>query len=214
MIFTTCHDTLYDSKISIYSGTCPSGGDDDNDNMDDGNTGLICEGGNDDFCRRQSRVEIDSVLDETYYILIHGFNRETGPFQLHVATPETLYNNDCIDATLIQPNDDITLIGNNIYARFDFRTILYCNENVQISGPTVWYQVIGTGGLVSISTCHPELTDYDTQVSIFRGTCTGFVECVDGNDDSFTDEDICDRSSQISWRTDLFENYLIAVRCY
>ncbi len=69
----TCDDsnlyTPYDTKVSVFT-------------MSD--TGaLTCRVANDDFCGLQSQVSWDSVEDEKYYILVHGFN-QTGDFRLFV----------------------------------------------------------------------------------------------------------------------------------
>ncbi len=65
----TCTGTSYDSKLSVYTGTC---------------SGLVCVTGNDDNCSLQSRVTWCSVQGQAYYILVHGFGTAAGPFSLSV----------------------------------------------------------------------------------------------------------------------------------
>lgn len=63
----TCTGTSFDTKISVYSGTCAT---------------LVCEGGNDDFCGLQSQVSFVSIAGTRYYVLVHGFGGATGNFTL------------------------------------------------------------------------------------------------------------------------------------
>ena len=65
-----CTSTTYDSKLSVYSGSCG---------------GFTCVAGNDDFCGLQSRVQFNTTPGTTYYVLVHGFSTATGPFQLNVS---------------------------------------------------------------------------------------------------------------------------------
>ncbi len=76
-----CNGTDYDSKLTVYSGTCGA---------------LVCETANDDACGLQSEVSFQSDGNTTYYILVHGFLNATGNFTLNV---------DC--APVPPPNDMI-----------------------------------------------------------------------------------------------------------
>lgn len=64
-----CTGTTYDSKLNIYSGDCSN---------------LICVAGNDDSCGVQAGISWTSVAGQTYYILVQGFNGNTGPFTLSI----------------------------------------------------------------------------------------------------------------------------------
>jgi len=70
---TTCSsDTNYDTKLTVYEGSCD---------------GLICVDGNDDdfsctFSGLQSTVNFLAAEGTTYYILVHGFSSATGNFSL------------------------------------------------------------------------------------------------------------------------------------
>ncbi|MFH1321091.1 MAG: T9SS type A sorting domain-containing protein [Bacteroidota bacterium] len=75
--FTGTGDTInaslcnsnYDTKIRVYTGTCGS---------------LVCITGIDDTCGLQSEVEWLSLMDTTYYILVHGYGDEEGFFTLNM----------------------------------------------------------------------------------------------------------------------------------
>lgn len=66
--------TAFDSKISVYCGTC---------------TNLICIDGNDDACGLQSSVTWCSQAGATYLVLVHGFGGQTGTFELEIADSGT-----------------------------------------------------------------------------------------------------------------------------
>ncbi len=76
-----CNGTDFDSKISVYSGSCAA---------------LVCVDGNDDACGLQSEISFASDGNTTYYILIHGFGGATGNFTLDVTCIPTPPPNDMI----------------------------------------------------------------------------------------------------------------------
>jgi hypothetical protein len=94
MTANTCSpNTNYDTKISVFEGSCG---------------GLVCVGGNDDDfglpCTNfQSRLTWCSTAGATYYILVHGFSTAVGDFEISVdcgplpADNDNLADAHCID---------------------------------------------------------------------------------------------------------------------
>ena len=82
LLYTCSDNTDYDTKLSVYTGSC---GD------------FTCVVGNDDDCPNfQSSVEFVSDGNTTFYILVHGWNTSVGSFEL------------TMECTLIPPpNNDI-----------------------------------------------------------------------------------------------------------
>src|SRR5690606_31183908 len=76
-----CNGTDFDSKISVYRGSCAA---------------LICVDGNDDACGLQSEVTFATDGNTEYYILIHSFGGATGNFTLDVTCTPTPPPNDRI----------------------------------------------------------------------------------------------------------------------
>ena len=64
---SSCTGTTFDSQIRVFSGSCGA---------------LTCVGGSDDFCGAQSQVTWNYTPGTTYYVLVHGFGANTGPFSL------------------------------------------------------------------------------------------------------------------------------------
>ena len=64
-------------------------------------------------------------------------------------------NDDCINAVMINCNSSV--VGNNTGAS--------ANANATfVGGPAIWYEVIGTGGDITISTCG---TLFDTRLMVY-----------------------------------------------
>ena len=79
---TTCAATGFDTKISVFSGTCAA---------------PVCVGGNDDDCTQYafaSTVTWDSTVGETYLILVHGYQQQAGDFELTVTEPNADADDD------------------------------------------------------------------------------------------------------------------------
>lgn len=65
--------TGFDSKLTVWTGTCVPGG-------------LTCVGGNDDACGLQSEVTFTATTGVTYLIMVHGFSANEGAFSLVLDT--------------------------------------------------------------------------------------------------------------------------------
>jgi len=72
-----CNGATFDTRLSIYEGSCEEGA---------GLSDLLCIDGNDDFCGQESLVTWVSQPGETYYILVHGYQRGQGDFELTVTS--------------------------------------------------------------------------------------------------------------------------------
>ncbi len=92
---STCDNAEFDTKISVWSGTCSA---------------LVCEGGVDDApgCGgNTSAVTIATSVGTTYFALVHGYDGGVGPFTITMAcapacTP-ALVNDHCSTAQMIEP---------------------------------------------------------------------------------------------------------------
>ena len=113
-------------------------------------------------------------------------------------------NNDlCVNAL---PLDDFQT-GSTVSATIDYHWYLgTCGTN---TAPGVWYTVTGISGQVSVDTCRPE-TNFDTQISVFRGGSCGFLTCVDGNNDDFTCS-LNNHHSKVTWTATASQQYYVLV---
>jgi hypothetical protein len=156
--------TNYDTKLHLYSGNCGA---------------LVCEDGNDDACGLQSRVSTVTSPGQLYYVLVHGFSSNTGNFTLTATLGSPPSGNDvCGGATPIACGQ--TVSGSTAGSTPDNQA--FCGTSN--TSPGVWYQLVGTGGPVEVTTCNAG-SNYDTKLSVYTGAC-GALTCVDGDDDDFT----------------------------
>ncbi len=72
-----------------------------------------------------------------------------------------------------------------------------------IDGPGVFYSFVGTGQVVTLETCGG-ITNYDSKIHVFSGTCAALV-CVDGNDDD------CARNSRVVFASVAGRAYTVMV---
>ncbi len=70
---STCSFGNFDTKISVFSGSCGS---------------LTCVGGNDDFCGLLSTVSACTEAGTDYYVLVHAFGNAWGDFELSLTCNE------------------------------------------------------------------------------------------------------------------------------
>jgi hypothetical protein len=76
-----------------------------------------------------------------------------------------------------------------------------CGNLVFNTGHRAWLTTTGTGRVFTASTCGGS-GSFDTQISVFLGTCDNLV-CIDGNDQA------CGDQSSVSWFTEDGVQYLI-----
>lgn len=157
---STCMQYSFDTKINVYEGTC---------------AGLQCIGGNDDGgCGLGSRLTFPTWAGGEYLVLVQAYNGATGSFTLTVECQE-IPNDDCSGAIPISCGE--TLAGSTVGATPDDN--IPCQTT--LTAPAVWYVATDLVGNVVATTC-PDAT-YDTQLSVYRGSC-GTLPCVVGNDDT------------------------------
>ena len=197
MIASTCHAfTDFDTRVTILRGTdcealeCVSGNDDSQESEECGSSA-------------GSRVTWLSQVGVEYYILVHGWGALTGTFGLNIEEVEPQVANDfCISSTNVQvslganasaANLQQVTFGSTFDATID--NVPVCGD-VQSYGEGVWYRSVGTGNRIAASTCNPDsdnfdststsssviVTDFDTQISVFRGGCRA-LECIGANND-------------------------------
>lgn len=188
---STCGTASYDTKLSVFTGTCGQ---------------LTCVGGNDDFTGCigfTSRFGFLSEAGTEYLILVHGFLNATGTFDLSLTcTPITVANDFCTGAIDILCGESVS--GSTAEATPDNQTT--CVTSNTAAG--VWYRFTGDGSVVTATTCNAA-TGYDTKISVYVGVC-GSLVCVTGDDD----DNSCAADpffSTVSWGTAAGTDYFILV---
>ena len=156
--------TSYDSKISIFTGSCSS---------------LSCIDGNDDNwgCGFRSEVTFFAEAGIEYSILVHGYEGDTGNFEIALS-PIRIANDVCQNAIELSAGSSIA--GSTIGASSE--GVAVCGTSNSPGGRGIWYLYEAKETeLVTVSTC--SFADFDTTLSVYSGSCDSFT-CVDGNDDA------------------------------
>ena len=176
---STCNaSTDFNTEISVFTGSCGA---------------LSCVAGNDDnttcsvgsgpiFSASTVNVSLSSTTQ--YYVYVTGHSSASGDFDLTISDMGTVTSNDlCANAEqIIIPmggtgtGSGTTMNATTIDAPPD------CGPGVDNgSSGGVWYTFTGTGNtMYEITTCNA-FSDFDTEVSVYTGSC-GTLSCVDGND--------------------------------
>ncbi|WP_225036181.1 T9SS-dependent choice-of-anchor J family protein [Winogradskyella sp. SM1960] len=99
---------------------------------------------------------------------------------LTVTAPLPPANDDFANAIAIVCGD--TVSGDTTYATMDEGdATVDITTNADIDSPNVWYSFMGTGDIVTVSTCMN--TDFDTELFVFTGTSGSLVAVAAGYDE-------------------------------
>ena len=189
---STCNTAAYDTKISVFTGSCAA---------------LTCIGGQDDAAGCAgftTELSVLTTLGNTYFVLVHGFGSATGTFTLSLDCGSPAEGNDPCDGAIAVDCGDV-VSGSTASAAFDGTA--FCGTSN--TAPGVWYSFTAASDASVTATTCSDNTDYDTKLTIFTGSCTSLV-CVDGDDDDIT----CTSNflhSIVTWCVAAGETYLILV---
>jgi hypothetical protein len=125
-----------------------------------------------------SIVMWESVDGATYYVLVMGFRSSKGDFSLLLVEIDVPDNDNCNDATLIDPIGD-AVEGSTIVATLD-DDLVYCGTATNNTSAGVWFTFPGTGETLSLGVAGL----FDSQLSVYTGARCDALVCVDGNDES------------------------------
>jgi hypothetical protein len=155
---STCsEETTFDTQISVFR-----------EGSDGGCDSLQCVNGNNDFCGLQSTVVWPSVVNVTYYVLVHGVattandvtttsSTSSGAFTLTLSTDTPRAENDfCDSATLVGDGTDLTFAFSGSSADPDLTPCGDDGAVIEEAGTAdfpygVWYSIIGTGLPIAVT---------------------------------------------------------------
>lgn len=198
---STCSSILnFDSAITVSSGSCI------NQNC------ITSTTSNDLACTRTTsgaaRVVVRTEVGVTYFIIVEGLNNPVqGLFGLTVSTIQGPSNDVCSGAERIRPNG-LPTFGSITNATGDFDSTNFCFYT--FDAPSVWYSLLGTGEVVSVTTCSPEL-NFDSALSVSAGTCTNQQCIASAAFNDFGCTSTFRSAARVVFRTDPGVNYFIVV---
>lgn len=184
---STCSkNTDFQARISVFQGDLCEGG-------------LECVPTNSatDGCDNGGTVSFSTTFGEQYFILVHGVDAlSAGSFLLSL---DENHHDTC--ATAAGPVDldgSYLVLVEGTIPDSDFVETrgVQCGLAVNFGETGYFHSVIGTGGTIVASTCN-FYTRFDTQLSVYTGTCSS-LECVAGNND-VPSVDSNDSKSGCSW---------------
>ena len=213
---STCSGNLnldfsgFASQISVFSGSSCS------DllcvGVNDGNMGALNAFG---IVSCNSGVSWFASIGESYWVSVIGTNT-TGPFPIAVhPTPE---NDMCESAAVLELNAVVegTTLGGRLGPE---PTVCDAEGSSAIPRddlPGAWYVFVGTGDMLTLSTCTGNSTlddnGYDSQIAVYSGDCSSLL-CIAGNDDNSQDE-CFGNNAGVSWLSNAGEVYFAKVYGY
>jgi hypothetical protein len=107
----------------------------------------------------------------------------------------------CQEATEVEDGTSVTGSTQNANSG---RVLPPCS--LSPNGFGVWFKLVGDGQVYQANTCDPS-TDFDTQITVFEGSCT-FLKC---NSAASSGDGCGDGQSQVLWSTNPNEEYYIFV---
>jgi hypothetical protein len=171
VLLSTCdRRNGFTTKISVFQG------------LDCGK--LVCFTGMDYFGDCEQRFGFLADAFTSYLILVHGYDLATWTFTLTASTAKLALppNDECINATVLNPLLDKIVIGDTTNALNDniTSTSLDCGPYHRPVGPGVWYKIeniLQTPLPVLLSTCN-EGTDFGAEILVYKGNDCRHFECV------------------------------------
>jgi hypothetical protein len=152
-------------------------------------------------CGIREAVTWPSIKDALYYIKIEKSGEDEVTSGAFVWTVEEVPINDgCLSAIGPLPVDGTGRVGSTRSATLD--SVDSCGD-VSL-GPGLWYFVIGTGDVVTASTCSG-FTDFETHISVYAGGC-GSLQCAEKQSHKS-----CGSQSTVKWASREGERYYILV---
>jgi hypothetical protein len=145
----------------------------------------------------------------TLYIYVDSYyasgGLECGDYDLSVTVDLGIANDLCEDAIPVAVPS--VTAGTTECATFDDAPLCVTSQ----TAPGVWYSVIGSGGMMSASTCG-DFYGYDTKLSVYTDGCD-MLTCVGGNDDDCP-TGASGLLSTVGWDSVMGQEYLILVHGY
>jgi hypothetical protein len=199
---TTCLEgTTTTTNIHVFTGSC--------DNLQcisiEGGNYAACQGQSDSVAANSATVNWRSEPGKEYYVLVGSRDGAEGPFELQIREFSPRANDDCDKAEIIVLGDGV--ISTTTQGTPDFTYGEACGAPLDTSG--LWYEVVGTGKGVEVSTCTEN--DYNSAISVFTGSA-----CASENRTCLTGSSVRDplcgyQGTTVGWLSKEGESYYVYV---
>jgi hypothetical protein len=152
--------------------------------------------------------QLDGTCALTTECQCEGFYSGDNTLCEEVECPQIPTNDDCATAEIISELPAVVQADTRL-ASDD--PVPPCDQLWFGPYKNVWYQVTGTGNVMTATTCSPNTEVFDTKIGVFCASCEDPL-CVAGNDDDFTCEQYF--QSSVSWCSKEGAIYYITVGGY
>ena len=184
MRISVCNEkTDFDARVSIFTGSCD---------------GLSCVAHTGSRCGKNDEILVTTHVGVTYYLFVHGPDSFTiGNYLLTIDVAEI--NDSCGSASILDLTSSAQqYFGSTLSASNSAAIGCSGSEELISESPALWYTFSGTGKVVTFSTCS-YLTDFNTDVRIFSGSCSE-LGCVSNVENIKANAD-CGQRSGISFQS-------------
>jgi hypothetical protein len=135
--------------------------------------------GNNEWGTIASAIDFATFEGQHYYILVQQ-TEVKGTVWINFRFPNIPVNNDCIDAIGPVPRDMTPIPGSTIDGSVSEVPAGYCEDGqVPALYPGSWFQLMGTGGPVTVMACSQNNFD-GFYFSVYNGIDCDSLECVAG----------------------------------
>lgn len=202
---STCNsDLTFDAGISVSTGSC-----------EDTDRECLVSTTYDSYACLENpyisaRVSFLSQFGVEYFLQVHPaiMSSWNGDFALDISIGEPPGNDNCSSATLVEAGTS-SVLGSISHSTWDTNMNIMCSLGTWDT-KIVWYSLIGTGEIHSISTCSSVLT-FDSTISVMTGDCSSLECLIPGMDVQRDCPEAPYRAATILLRTEVGVEYFIAV---
>jgi hypothetical protein len=182
---SSCHqNTGIKVKFSIFAGSCGDLRCITGQSRPDFECSILSTAdGDNEWGTMSTAVDFPTFEGLHYFILAHEDDSGPGDVWINFRHPVIPQNNDCIDAIGPVPRDLTPVLSSTVDASVSEIPAGYCGGG-EIPGlyPGVWFQVMGTGGPLSVMACGQHNFD-GFYFSVYHGPHCDSLECVTGSYD-------------------------------
>mmetsp|Transcript_6081 Transcript_6081/g.9501 ORF Transcript_6081/g.9501 Transcript_6081/m.9501 type:complete len:406 (+) Transcript_6081:133-1350(+) len=179
---STCHqNTNIKVKFSIFTGTCGNLRCVTGESRPDYECPILKRGeGNNEWGTIANAIDFATFEGQHYYILVQE-ESGTGTVWTSFRHPTLPQNDDCINAIGPVPRDMTPIPSSTVDGRVSVIPAGYCGGG-EVPGlyPGSWFQLMGTGGAVTVMACGWYNLD-GFYFSVYHGADCDSLECVDGS---------------------------------
>jgi hypothetical protein len=180
---SSCHqNTNIKTKISVFTGSCGGLRCVTGHAMPDFECPILKRGElNNEWGTISTAVVFPTFVGEHYYILVQqeSFNA-SGDVWMNFRLPAIPQNDNCVDAIGPVPRDMTPVLATSVDGSISDIQAGYCGGGeIPALYPGTWFQLMGTGGSVSVMACS-EFNFDGYYFSVYNGADCDSLECVDG----------------------------------